>query len=319
MEQEISVLRRELHNVRNQMRGLRADHKKDVEAIKRELANTTSNAAKVVESPVEEDVSYRLRPIGRVKTWHETKNGTPRQSSISTLDRGIIDVTDLNGFDGVENAQYALENLHEFSHVWLIFLFDQNGAPFSKTKVAPPRLKGQRVGLFSTRSPHRPNPIGLTLARLEKVEGTRLYVSGLDLLSGTPIVDIKPYIPHYDSPVVTTSTTSSAEKEEIRIPEWITSTPKLTVTFTQQAMENVHKFSKDFNSDFKLDLLDDWQQLRDAIVDVLCADPRSNYRREKCTDRLYYVQVDTAHITCWFDRDDQDQIETVQVLKVKPK
>jgi tRNA (Thr-GGU) A37 N-methylase len=71
---------------------------------------------------------------------------------------------------------------------------------FSKTKIAPPRLGGKRVGLFSTRSPHRPNLIGLTLAKLESIEGTKINVSGIDLLNGTPILDIKPFIPAYDVP-----------------------------------------------------------------------------------------------------------------------
>jgi len=60
---------------------------------------------------------------------------------------------------------------------------------------------GKRVGIFSTRSPHRPNPIGLTLAKLEKIKGTQVEVSGLDLISGTPVLDIKPYIPKYDMPI----------------------------------------------------------------------------------------------------------------------
>ena len=79
-------------------------------------------------------------------------------------------------------------------------LSEGSGKSFVKTKVAPPRLKGQKVGLFSTRSPHRPNPIGLTLTKLVKIEGTKVFVQGLDLIDKTPILDIKPYIPNYDIP-----------------------------------------------------------------------------------------------------------------------
>ena len=86
---------------------------------------------------------------------------------------------------GLENPQYALEGLENFSHIWILFHFHENsedGRNFVKTKVAPPRLKGSKVGLFSTRSPHRPNPIGLTLAKLTRIEGCKVFLQGLDLI-----------------------------------------------------------------------------------------------------------------------------------------
>ena len=91
----------------------------------------------------------------------------------------------LEHYRRLENPQYALEGLENFSHVWILFHFHENsedGRNFVKTKVAPPRLKGSKVGLFSTRSPHRPNPIGLTLAKLTKIEGCKVFLQGLDLL-----------------------------------------------------------------------------------------------------------------------------------------
>lgn len=69
-----------------------------------------------------------------------------------------------------------------------------------RAKIKPPRLDGEKVGVFASRSPHRPNPIGLTLAKLDKVDGNVIYLSGIDIIDGTPIVDIKPYIPDYDCP-----------------------------------------------------------------------------------------------------------------------
>ncbi|XP_015444606.1 tRNA (adenine(37)-N6)-methyltransferase isoform X2 [Pteropus alecto] len=90
--------------------------------------------------------------------------------------------------------------LEQFSHVWILFVFHKNGHLSCKAKVQPPRLNGAKTGVFSTRSPHRPNAIGLTLAKLEKVEGGALYLSGIDMIHGTPVLDIKPYIADYDSP-----------------------------------------------------------------------------------------------------------------------
>ena len=102
------------------------------------------------------------------------------------MSNGCIDLSKCKDFHpGLENPQYALEGLENFSHIWILFHFHENsedGRNFVKTKVAPPRLKGSKVGLFSTRSPHRPNPIGLTLAKLTRIEGCKVFLQGMDLL-----------------------------------------------------------------------------------------------------------------------------------------
>ncbi|XP_030050321.1 tRNA (adenine(37)-N6)-methyltransferase isoform X2 [Microcaecilia unicolor] len=87
-----------------------------------------------------------------------------------------------------------------FFGVRILFIFHKNGHLSCKAKVQPPRLNGAKTGVFSTRSPHRPNAIGLTLAKLEKIEGGTIYLSGIDMIRGTPVLDIKPYILEYDSP-----------------------------------------------------------------------------------------------------------------------
>lgn len=87
----------------------------------------------------------------------------------------------------------SLDGLEEFSHIWLIFVFHKSVHSKFKTKVKPPRLNGQKKGIFATRCPHRYNPIGLSLAKIEKIENRRILVSGIDLIDGTPIIDIKPY------------------------------------------------------------------------------------------------------------------------------
>lgn len=84
-------------------------------------------------------------------------------------------------------------------HFRLLFLFHKNRQNSVKAKVRPPRLDGKKVGVFASRSPHRPSPIGLTLAHLDGIVGNKLLLSGVDVLDGTPVLDIKPYIPDYDS------------------------------------------------------------------------------------------------------------------------
>ena len=91
----------------------------------------------------------------------------------------------------------CLEGLSEYSYIWLIFIFHVglNDYNHRKSKVTPPKLEGVKKGVFATRSPHRYNPIGLSIAKLDKIEDRTIYISGIDLIHGTPILDIKPY--HY--------------------------------------------------------------------------------------------------------------------------
>ncbi|XP_043193277.1 tRNA (adenine(37)-N6)-methyltransferase-like [Amphibalanus amphitrite] len=138
-----------------------------------------------------------LQPIGTVRSCFLCKNGTPRQPTIASSARGQLKIR-----KGIyNNPEHALEGLREFSYVWLIFLFHKNkSGRFSKAKVSPPRLNGGKLGVFATRSPYRLNPIGLSLVKLESVEGDTLHFSGHDLVDGTPVLDIKPYIREYDCP-----------------------------------------------------------------------------------------------------------------------
>ena len=90
--------------------------------------------------------------------------------------------------------------MEAYSHAWIIFLFHDNDNIAVKSKVRPPQLDGERFGLFSTRTPHRPNPIGLSLCKIDKIEDDTVFFSGVDIIDGTPILDIKPYIPAFDNP-----------------------------------------------------------------------------------------------------------------------
>ena len=100
-------------------------------------------------------------------------------------------------------SNYISKFVYPLYHLYrIIFLFHKNGGDSTKAKVRPPRLDGKRIGVFACRTPHRPNPIGLTLAKLTSVSSNKLFVSGIDLIESTPILDIKPYIPNYDNPII---------------------------------------------------------------------------------------------------------------------
>ncbi|XP_071951982.1 tRNA (adenine(37)-N6)-methyltransferase-like [Antedon mediterranea] len=139
-----------------------------------------------------------MKPIGYLRSCFKSKNGTPRQPSICSFAKGCLQISK-SVFD---QPEHSLQGLASFSHVWILFAFHDNGprTNFTKSKVKPPRLDGEKIGLFSTRSPHRPNPIGLSLAKLDKIQGDTIYVSGIDIIDNTPIYDIKPYVPMYDRP-----------------------------------------------------------------------------------------------------------------------
>ncbi|XP_068445233.1 tRNA (adenine(37)-N6)-methyltransferase isoform X2 [Clinocottus analis] len=135
-------------------------------------------------------------PIGYITSCFSVKNGTPRQPTICGPSRAELRIQQ----SVFNNPEHALVGLEQYSHVWIIFLFHKNGHLSYKAKVKPPRLNGQRVGVYSTRSPHRPNALGLTLARLDKIDGDTIHLSNIDMIAGTPVLDIKPYIPEYDNP-----------------------------------------------------------------------------------------------------------------------
>lgn len=137
-----------------------------------------------------------FKPIGVLRTDFPEKRAVPRQPSVCSKLAGFIELNK----DVFNNPEHSLDRLGEFSHLWIIYHFHKNES-HAKAKVAPPRLGGERVGIFSTRSPHRPCPIGLSLVEIDRIEGCRIHFHGTDMIDGTPILDIKPYIPRYDSPI----------------------------------------------------------------------------------------------------------------------
>ena len=139
-----------------------------------------------------------LAPVAHIRSDFPTKFGIPRQSGlVESLRAAVVFTPEYRNPD-------ALRGLEGFSHLWLVWVFSRSvGAHWSPT-VRPPRLGGnERMGVFATRSPFRPNPIGLSAVKLEEIrlhtpDGPQLIVSGADLMDGTPILDIKPYLPYAD-------------------------------------------------------------------------------------------------------------------------
>ena len=135
-----------------------------------------------------------------MRTCFPEKLGIPRQSGLVPEARGILR---FSSDQPPEVWRQALEGLDGFRHVWITFVFDRAAEQGWKSRVRPPRLDGrEKMGVFATRSPHRPNFLGLSLCRLEAVraEGPSIEVSGVDLLDGTPVVDLRPFHPDNDVP-----------------------------------------------------------------------------------------------------------------------
>lgn len=140
-----------------------------------------------------------MKIIARIHTAFNTKFGIPRQSGVAAEVKGEI------VFEPEYREPEAVRGLEGFSHIWLIWCFSESVTDKWSPTVRPPRLGGNvRMGVFATRSPFRPNPIGLSSVELEKIEftsdrGPVLHVRGADLMDGTPIFDIKPYVAYADS------------------------------------------------------------------------------------------------------------------------
>jgi tRNA-Thr(GGU) m(6)t(6)A37 methyltransferase TsaA len=138
-------------------------------------------------------MTYTVSPIGFMRSCFKEKFAIPRQPQLAPAARGVLEL--VAPFDHAD----AVQGLEQVSHVWLLFLFHQALEEKPRLKVRPPRLGGnQSMGVFATRATHRPNGIGQSVVKLDKVEPGRLWVSGIDLLDGTPVLDVKPYVPYAD-------------------------------------------------------------------------------------------------------------------------
>ena len=202
----------------------------------------------------------RIEPIARIKTDFPGKFGIPRQSGLVEQLTGEI------VFEPKYRNADAVRGLEDFSHLWIIWEFSANKTLGDSLTVRPPRLGGnKRLGVFATRSPFRPNPIGLSCVYINKVEiddkrGPVITVSGADLMDGTPILDIKPYIKYCDSK-------PDARSGFVEQTEW----KKLRVELSEQ---------------LQAELTEEQQQ---ALIGVLELDPRP--RVQDNSEKVYGMPV----------------------------
>ena len=189
-----------------------------------------------------------MKIIARIHTEFKEKFGIPRQSGLAEGSGRII-------FEPEYRRPEAFLGIDGFSHLWILWQFSEAIREEWSPTVRPPRLGGnKRMGVFATRSPFRPNPIGLSSVRLERVEyskelGPILHVRGADILDGTPIYDIKPYLAYTDSHPDAVGGFADALKDY-----------KATVTFPEELLSKIEK------------------ALRDELISVLENDPRPQYK-----------------------------------------
>lgn len=210
-----------------------------------------------------------LRPIGIVSSCFKKKFGTPRQSGLVRNAVGELII-----FPEYQ-PEISLQGLEEISHLWVMFWFHQNGDYHFHAKIHPPRLKGESMGVFATRSPHRPNPIGLSLVKILKVLTNSILVSGLDLIEGTPILDIKPYL-------------AGADQAPNATGGWVTENPEevIRVEFTESATMELKNWMTVSTQISKYDL--NLEQLYSLITEMIQMDPRPLvYRGSEGVDSKY--------------------------------
>ncbi len=211
-------------------------------------------------------MNHQLQPLGRVHSCYKEKFGVPRQPGLVPA-RGTVEL--LPPF----NQADSVRGLEAFSHIWIIWEFSENTAEGWTPLVRPPRLGGnEKRGVFASRSPFRPNALGMSAVKLEKVlvEGSRvsLHISGHDLVDGTPVYDIKPYLPYADS------------------------IPDARGGFAPQAPENL--MAVQFTDAVEPVLAEKEKsipELREVITGVLAQDPRPAYRGDEEPGRIYGVKL----------------------------
>ena len=223
--------------------------------------------------------SFVIEPIAYIKNGYKEKFGVPRQSGLAPSVKSVIE------FCEEYRDENCVRDIEQYSHLWLIWGFSKNEKQWSPT-VRPPRLGGnKRVGVFATRSPFRPNPIGLSCVRLEKIEDSKngkiLVVSGGDLADGTPIYDIKPYLPYVDSIEKASGGFSEEHKNDffqVEIPN------ALKESLTESQVQN--------------------------ITELLSLDPKPSYQNDE--ERIYGLAFEDLQIKFKYK---EETIKVIDILR----
>ncbi|MGR5175983.1 tRNA (N6-threonylcarbamoyladenosine(37)-N6)-methyltransferase TrmO [Vibrio parahaemolyticus] len=210
-------------------------------------------------------MTYSLDPIGIIQSPYKEKFAVPRQPGlVSSATATIV-------LQGEINCLEAVRGIDQFSHLWLLFLFDQNLEAGWKPTVRPPRLGGnERMGVLASRATFRPNGIGMSAVEFRGIRqhGSQVYidVGSVDLVDGTPIIDIKPYIPYSDAITNACGGYASAEPELIK------------VVFSPEAKMRLNRAKDGVNR-------------QQVIEQVLAQDPRPAYKKGKPDHKEYGVRL----------------------------
>lgn len=190
--------------------------------------------------------------------------------------------------------------------------------------MRPPQLSGEKKGLFSTRTPHRPNPIGLSLCKIDSIANDTICLSGVDIINGTPILDIKPYIPAFDNaelhPLVhlhalpeSKEITGNVAAAYFTSPNYVKNTQsKFQVFYSNEAKDHLENLVQ---IGLQGRFLSNEDDIKNAIAEVICNEPRSIYRRTVCGNKPYGFIVDGLNITCMIDNN-QGVVTIVSIKQV---
>jgi len=240
--------------------------------------------------------SVTLNVIATVDSPYKEKFAIPRQPGIVSAAQGQLRLK------GSANNIELVRGLEQFSHIWLLFVFHGTQAQGWKPLVRPPRLGGnKKLGVLATRSTFRPNPIGMSVVKLDRIEHQLtahkesqvvLHISELDLLDGTPIVDIKPYVPYAD--IIEDSHGGYAH---------------------QQPSNDIHIIFTDASAAVIEENLTSYPKLRLLIEQVLSQDPRPAYKQKSTDDKIYGMTLHEFNIQWQFDGGDIIKVLSVEVSK----
>lgn len=211
--------------------------------------------------------NFNCQPIGYIHSPWKEKFAVPRQPGLVSEAEGQLELI------APYNQPEAVRGLEQFSHLWIIFMFHQTMAQGWQPLVRPPRLGGnQKIGVFASRSTFRPNPIGMSLVELKRVhcENTSviLQLGSLDLVHGTPVIDIKPYLPFAEA-LPTAQAGYAQQAPDAEMP----------VCFSEKAMQQLNELSNHY------------PRLERFIVQVLAQDPRPAYRKQREDKHEYAASI----------------------------
>ncbi|KAG7385219.1 hypothetical protein PHYBOEH_009111 [Phytophthora boehmeriae] len=260
------------------------ERQKQLRAQERAGRTTAEREAREALQRRQETSGYSMEAVAHVQSCFADRRGTPRQGGLVEAARARITFK-------TSIPPASLECLEQFSHLWVLFVFHENTNMAKSTakstfpaKIAPPRLGGKKVGLFSTRTPHRPNSIGLSVVKIEAIRDRCIEISGHDLVNGTPVLDVKPYVPADYIPGYI-------------VPDWVaaeTDVASRPVEFTPEATAALTDLVDTKTSSFYSNVAD----LRTAIEQMLVLDIRSVHqgRGQVAETQQFQCRFDNVNI-----------------------